>query len=221
MTDSISHLRRFIAEGKHWYIALLEAIGLWKAKEEIYNGQHYSYLIAGEAFDWLLLASRLCHEAAELIPERERDELLMGRPPLLLSKHEFKSLIGNAKYRAHLNYCYGVIVEQMLQLAVEAEVEKEQQGYLRWEDPQRVAFQRIYGATPEELLTRFRAQRATEPLGSISIAEWEEFTYWLFKYRIANSDSARMASDTRKALDFLARMQDDRPDFYYFNSNAD
>lgn len=216
MTDPVGHLRRSIAEGKHWYIALLEAIGLWKAKEEIYNGQHYSYLIAGEAFDWLLLANRLCQEVADLIPECERDELLLGRPPLLLSKYEFKSLIGNAKYRAHLNYFYGVVVEQMLQLAVETEVEKEQQGYLRREDPQRVAFQRIYGATAEELLARFRSQRPGAPPENISIAEWDEFIYWLFKYRLANSDSARMASDTRKALDFLACMQGDRPDFYYF-----
>lgn len=216
MTDPVGHLRRSIAEGKHWYIALLEAIGLWKAKEEIYNGQHYSYLIAGEAFDWLLLANRLCQEVADLIPERERDELLLGRPPLLLSKYEFKRLIGNAKYRAHLNYFYGVVVEQMLQLAVESEVEKEQQGCLRREDPQRVAFQRIYGATEEELLARFRNQRPGASPESVSIAEWDGFIYWLFQYRLANSDSARMASDTRKALDFLACMQGDRPDLYYF-----
>lgn len=215
MTDPISHLRRAIGEGTHWYIALLEAIGLWKEKEETYNGSHYAYLIAGEAFDWLLLANRLCREVADLVPEHERDGLLTGRPPLALSKREFKSLIGNAKYRAHLNYFYGVVVEQMLQLAVEAEVEKEQQGDLRREDPQKAAFRRIYGATAEELLARFRNRRAGAPMEIASIGEWEEFTYWLFKYRLANSDSARMASDTRKALDFLARMQGDRPDPYY------
>ncbi len=217
MNDPIAHLRDAIAGGKHWYIALLEAIGLWELKEETYNGQHYSYLIAGEAFDWLLLANRLCHEVADLIPENERDQLLMGKPPLPLSKSEFKSLIGHAKYRAHLNYFYGVVVEQVLQLAVEAEVQKEQQGYLRPEDPQKAAFQRIYGATEEQLLARFRNQRSGLSPESLSIAEFDEFTYWLFKYRLANSDSARMASDTRKALDFLARMQEaHHPDFYYF-----
>jgi hypothetical protein len=41
----------------------------------------------------------------------------------------------------------------------------------------------------------------------MSMSESKEFTYWLFKYRVARSDKARIASDTRKGLDQLARMQ--------------
>ncbi|MFC2060490.1 hypothetical protein ACFLTZ_05315, partial [Chloroflexota bacterium] len=54
--EAIRHLVQAISEGKHWYIALLEAIGLWTAAEETHNGRTYHYLIASEAFDWLLLA---------------------------------------------------------------------------------------------------------------------------------------------------------------------
>ena len=53
---ALRHLEQAIASGKHWYIALIEAIGLWASTEEDHNGRHYLYLIEGEAFDWPLLA---------------------------------------------------------------------------------------------------------------------------------------------------------------------
>ena len=55
--EAIKHLEQAIAGGKHWYLALLEAIGLWNTAEETYSGRTYHYLIGGEAFDWLLLAA--------------------------------------------------------------------------------------------------------------------------------------------------------------------
>ena len=66
--EAIRHLEEAIAQGKHWFIALLEAIGLWDKVEDSYDGRHYHYLIAGEAFDWLLLAQRLLEEVSHLIP---------------------------------------------------------------------------------------------------------------------------------------------------------
>jgi hypothetical protein len=60
--------------------------------------------------------------------------------------------------------------------------------------------QRIYGATRLELLARFREEKELPPTGEISLAAFKEFTYWLFKYRINNSDPARTASDTRKGV---------------------
>jgi hypothetical protein len=33
----------------------------------------------------------------------------------------------------------------------------------------------------------------------------KEFTYWLFKYRLKHGDPARVASDTKKALEWLRR----------------
>ena len=58
--EAIRYLEQAIISGKHWYIALLEAIGLWSAATEFHNGRTYCYLVANEAFDWLLLAERLC-----------------------------------------------------------------------------------------------------------------------------------------------------------------
>ena len=33
-----------------------------------------------------------------------------------------------------------------------------------------------------------------------------EFTYWLFKFRVKNSDKAKVASDTTKGLNYLERI---------------
>ena len=73
---AIQHLKKSVSNGKHWYLALLEAIKLWESTKETYNRREYRYLIDGEAFDWLLLAERLCQEIAELIPENEKINLL-------------------------------------------------------------------------------------------------------------------------------------------------
>lgn len=201
--EAIQHLKEAIATGKHWYVALLEAVGLWVSTEEDYQGRHYHYLIANEAFDWLVLAERLCEELDGLIPEKERIDLLFfDRPPIELTRDEFKELIGDAKYQAYLNYLYGILAEQFLLLAVTEEVRKEWWCLVLNENEAVVgeAYERIYGATQVELLKSFRRERHYPQRKSISLDELKEFTYWLFKYRLKRCEKSRVASDTKKAL---------------------
>ncbi len=204
---AIDHLRQSISEGSHWYVVLLEAISLWTKSEEIYNGRHYRYLIAGQAFDWLLLAERLCSEIDDLIPQEEKIDLLFGSPPLEMTREEFKGLIGNEKYQAHLNYFYGVVVEQALHLAVQTEVEKEQVGAIRRKGSQADIFGRIYGLSEATLLEQFRDRYSLDQVEEIDLTTYHEFIYWLFKYRVEHSDSARLASDTKKALRQLDQLE--------------
>jgi hypothetical protein len=204
--EAIEHFKHALASGKHWYLALLEAMALWTSAEETYNGRLYRYLIDGQAFNWLLLAERLCHEVDGLLPGEEMADLLFwGKPPIEHSEEEFKALIGNAKYKAYLNYFYGVVVEQALLLAVEEEIAKERRAQVHQE--QQDSYQRIYGADQQTLLKRFRAERGYPQRSSIDLSQFQEFTYWLFKYRLRNSDKARLASDTKKALAHLERLR--------------
>jgi len=199
-------LGQAIARGKHWYIALLEAIGLWTDAEEVCNGRIYRYLIAGEAFDWLLLAERLCEAVDGLLPDDEKTALLFhGKPPLNLTADKIKELIGSSKYNQYLNYFYGVMVEEALILAVQEEVRKEKwaSGYANSCDCADEAYQRIYGDTEAVLLERFRREKGYPQRRSISLTELKEFTYWLFRYRLQQCDKARVASDTKKALRWL------------------
>jgi len=200
---AIEHLKEAIANGNHWYLALLEAIKLWSSTEEDYNERHFRYLIEGEAFDWLLLAERLCEEVADIIPEKERILLLFfDQPPLELSRDEFEKYIGAAKYKAYLNYLYGILVEEALILAVVSEVRKEGRalGLTKYEDDLDKAYQRIYGTDQQDLLNKFRTEKKYLKRKSISLSELKEFTYWLFKYRLKICDKSRVASDTNKAL---------------------
>ena len=207
-TEAIRHLGQAIKEGKHWYIALLEAVGRWASAEENHNGRIYRYLIGGEAFDWLLLAERLCQTVDSLLPDDEKNALLFfGRPPLSLNPAELRELIGDSKYRQYLNYFYGITVEGALVVAVgeEAQKGKWMPGYAGERRIEDEAYQRIYGGTKAEMLQRFRSERGYPQLKSITLTELKEFTYWLFKYRLKQCDKARVASDTKKALDYLKR----------------
>jgi len=206
----IQRLEQAIIGGKHWYIALLEAIGLWTKAEENHNGRTYRYLIAGEAFDWLLLAERLCEEVDGLLPNDEKTNLLFyGKPPLNLAVREFKQLIGNTKYHQYLNYFYGITVEKALILVVEEETRKERRiwGYNKEHDITNEAYRRIYEASKAVLLKRFRKEKGYPQLRSTSLAELNEFTYWLFEYRLKQCDKAKVASDTKKALEQLKGLQ--------------
>jgi hypothetical protein len=207
--EAIRHLEQAIKSGKHWYIALLEAIKLWTRAEETHNDRTYCYLISGEAFDWLLLAERLCSAVDSLLPDDEKTALLFyGRPPLKLSKGKFSSLIGSIKYHQYLNYFYGITVEEALILAVQDEVRKKWRtlGYANDGDTTNEVYRRIYGTTKAMLFKRFRREKGYPRLRSMNLTALKEFTYWLFQYRLKHCDKTRVASDTKKALKRLSIM---------------
>jgi hypothetical protein len=206
--EAVSYFKEAIGSGKHWYTALLGAIGLWASAKEELNDRTYVYLIDGEAFDWLLLAERLCETVADLLPEKERDNLLFhGIPPLELDAAAVKELIGEKKYGQYLNYFYGVTVEEALLLAVQEEIDKEIHAQLLRSKSlsSDEAFRRIYDAEKDDLLQQFRQEKSHAQRASITIDEMKEFTYWLFKYRLKRHEKAKIASDTKKALDYLRR----------------
>ena len=201
--QAIEHLKEAVGRGRHWYLALLEAIKLWSSPEESYEGRHRRYLVGGEAFDWLTLAERLCEEVAGLIPEAELTDLLFrDRAPVELTKDDFKELIGESKYKAYLNYLYGVFVEEVLLQATTEEIRKTKRvsGLTRDAGVVNEAYQQIYGASEANLLDRFRKEKRLPRSKSLNLGEAKEFTYWLFKLRLRTSDKSRAASDTKKAL---------------------
>jgi hypothetical protein len=209
--QAIQGLKSAVSEGKSWYVALLEAIHLWSSPEEDFDGRHYHYLVDNEAFDWLALAERLCEELDGLVPEKERTNLLFFElPPVKLSRGEFKHLIGASKYKTYLTYFYGIVVERFLILAVTEEIRKKKRVLGLNNDDGTIdeAYQRIYGSPQTTLLRQFRRERQYPHPRSISLSQLNEFTYWLFKYRMRMRDKSRVASDTKKALTKLYEILD-------------
>src|SRR5690606_5122780 len=166
-----------ILAGEHWFSALLDAICRWRVAREVVGGREYRYLAGGEAFDWLLLAERLLDEVADLVPAREREQLvLFGRWPVEMDDDEFVVRIGPAKYSAHLNYLYGVLVEEALQLHVEEEIHKECRARV-WGQDTRVdetMFERVYGKTRQEMSALYYEQTRTLLRSRVSLADWKD-----------------------------------------------
>ena len=210
----LAHFQAQLLAGTPWFDALLDCIRDWERPREVLEGREYVYLIEHEAFDWLLLAERICDSAPPgLLPLDEVEALLVEEsPPSALSEVEFQERLGTAKYWAHLNFLYGVRVEQALHLAMERVLQKERNGlsfsHTR-EELDSDVFGRIYGSRQADLLREYRtaADRRDIDPERIEHSEWQAFTYWLFRRRIERQDPARVASDTRQGMEMLYELE--------------
>jgi hypothetical protein len=208
--DIIIKLRAEIRAADDWFPALLDAVGRWRLPQEMIDNRTYRYLIHGEAFDWLLLAERLLDEVQDLVPYEEMQDLLFrGRWPEGIDDDEFAERMGVAKHSAHLNFLYGVLVEESLQIRVEEEIHKENYSRALARDPvnDETMFKRVYGKTRAELVADYYQDTGVMLSYDLPHADWQAFTYWLFKSRLKRQDKARVASDTRKGLAQLSRME--------------
>ena len=208
--ETIFRMRQSVLDGQPWFEALLDAVARWRIPEETIGARHYRYLLGGEAFDWLLLAERLLDEMPDLVPAKERDDLLFAnRWPAEIENEDFAERLGAAKHSAHLNYLYGVLVEEALQLVVEEEIHKENRNRVVGQDRRvdETMFERVYAKSRDELFAQYYEESGYLLGESVSHAEWQEFVYWLFKLRLRRQDKARIASDTRRGLAQLTRME--------------
>ncbi|MEO8457294.1 MAG: hypothetical protein ABI559_05725 [Chloroflexota bacterium] len=209
--EILTRLRSDLSSGDtHWFLPLLDAVRKWPLPMETVGKREYRYLIAGEAFDWLLLAERLLDDVRELVPSDEAEALLFDqRLPLDITDADLETLLG-AKYKPHLNFIYGVRIEEALNTAVAEEVRKERTASHIWDKAGHVddeVFHRIYGRTVAEMLAEFREEVDLIDPEWVSLADLSEWRYWLFQQRVKMCDPAKVASDTRKGLAFLQRLE--------------
>lgn len=202
---------RAMEAGEPWYPALLAVVARWTAPREVVDGVFFEYLVAGEAFDWLRLAQRLLEAAEEwlpeAVPEDESEALLFhGTAPDGSDEAAFALAIGPAKHRAHLNFQYGVVVEEALLLSAEQELQKANQLAGSRYAADIAAYERVYGKPLDELIETYREETDGDIVDGSSLGEWRAFTYWCSKYRFRLAEPARVASDTRKALALLSQI---------------
>ncbi len=209
--DGVEAFLDALRAGHLWYPVLLDVVARWVTPEETVGDATYRYLIGGEAFDWRRLAERLLDAAGDLVPADEAERLVFeGKPPLgeNPSEEAFARAIGREKYRAHLNFQYGVTVEEALLLQAEQDLHKARhlEGP-RGEPADIAAYERVYSKTFAELAAEYRIETGASLGSNVSQAELAAFTYWCSKYRFRLAEPARVASDTRKALALLSRLE--------------
>ena len=211
----IERLRSRAGLTEPWHIALLDAIGHWSLPHEELWGRSWRYVIGGEALDWLTLAHRLCLAIPDAVPPDEMEALLFyGHLPEDIDPERFRQLIGPYRYTAHLNFWYGVVVEEALQLVTEDSIRKSRLArcYGDSDDVVEDAYRHLYGETRTNLVPEFLADAGGiwgfDP-EHLTLVAWQEFTYWLFKRRIRKWHPARVASDTRRGLERLRELRDD------------
>jgi len=204
-------LRAEVRDTDDWYRPLLRAVREWPLVEEQRDDEQYVYLLDGEALDLLRLCERLCLEIEDLVPREQMLALLANdRPPHSVSRDELKALIGVDKYRAYLTFIYGVMVEEMVLHAVLEDLRKRRRasGLTRYDAALDDAFAYLYSGTRAELFEAFRKERGLPRRHSVTMTQMKQFTYWLFKLRLRNTDKSRVASDTKRALTLLHRYTD-------------
>jgi len=208
-SESMKYFKNSLSQGKEWVSELIKSMSLWTLEEEIYNGKHNKYLIDGEAFDWLLLARRLLDAIGDLVPTTEKNRLLLSEDISdLMSQDEFRNLLGPEKYSAYLNYWYGIVVEEAVIRSAEEEEGKgmPRSGKIGKARIRQKAYEKLYGLNQEELYNTYLSDKGYQKTPSFNVGIAKEFTYWLFKYRLVNSEGERVASDTRKGLLLLNKM---------------
>ena len=188
----------------HWYPAALRACGQWRLATETFQRRRLTYLVAHEALDLVLLIDRIASTRRDAVPRVERDELRFhGRPPIYIPGHAFADALGEARYKAYLNYFYGIDVEEAVVHAVELEAAKAHPIDRASAD----AYLLVYGQTLEDLLAAYRAARRLTQNERVRWDVWKDFTYWRFRLRLRAQIPARMASDTRKGIALLQRLR--------------
>ena len=128
--------------------------------------------------------------------------LFGGQIPDSVDQDQFRDYLGPNKYRAYMNFRYGVVLEEALQLASEEEVRKRHlaRAYPDTEELTEEAFSHLYGKPRTDLLKAFQKETKKDRRRNLALSDLNEFTYWLHKRRIKMWDPARVASDTRKAI---------------------
>ena len=134
---------------------------------------------------------------------RDLERLLFhGLLPEPIAEDDLRDLLGVSKYRAYLNFHYGVVLEEALQLAAEEYARKCHlaRGFSDSEDLVEEAFRHLYTQTRAELLADFRTKARLGQRQGLNLSDLKEFTYWLHKRRVNYWDPARVAYDTRLAI---------------------
>jgi len=197
---------------KDWQISILKKISKWPLQKNQTNSKRSKYLIFGEALDWKLLAEKVSIKGCGKASDKLQSWLDLSDPMGGFNELQFKRYVGLEKYRAVLSFFYGVTVERALVIDIQELFFKRLIG--NGKHPNETfcdgLYVELYGKTQDELWTDFtETTEANNVLKGRDHFLFEDniFTYWLFKLRMSFSEPEKLASDTRRGLQRLSKIQ--------------
>ena len=107
-----------------------------------------------------------------------------------------KKVISKNKLSQMRNFYYGIIIEDLIY------IQKSQQ-YLKnsiYTTNEYDGYEEIYGKNINLLFQQFAKNTKFTNQTKINLYTYKEFIYWLFKFRIKNSDKTKVASDTNLSI---------------------
>ena len=193
-----------LASGISMHEALLTVIGRWSAKEEIVNDIQFRYWVSGEAFNWELLARRLLLSTNEINSDSALDQLLTE--PFVLPGGD-QSMITHffspQKYKAHLNFLYGVMLEEVIINVNELSAAKEILSQLSHETPLDTTYLNLYAHNYEDFIKLYQYENKLNFEEFSCLYDYQEFLYWSWKYRIRKSTPEKIAYDTQTGISYV------------------
>ena len=197
MTHLIQELKSKIENGINWEKAVVDCISNWDIREEFYRGYKYKYWINNEAFDWMTLTERLGSAIKSYLNKKKYHELIFtGLLPNKSSYDYMKKVISKNKLSQMRNFYYGIIIEDLIY------IQKSQQ-YLKnslYATNKYDGYEEIYGKNINLLFQQFAKNIKFTKQSKINLYTYKEFIYWLFKFRIQNTDKTKVASDTNLSI---------------------
>ena len=197
MPHLIQELKSKIENGINWEKAVVDCISDWDISEEFYRGYKYKYWINNEAFDWMSLTERLGSAIKSYLNKKKYHELIFtGLLPSKSSYEYMKKVISKNKLSQMRNFYYGIIIEDLIY------IQKSQQ-YLKnsiYTTNKYDGYEEIYGKNINLLFQQFAKNTKFTNQTKINLYTYKEFIYWLFKFRIKNSDKTKVASDTNLSI---------------------
>ena len=191
-----------------WRARVLQAVGGWPLTR-LPGGDDSAYqLIGGDAMDWRQVALMVVRGggASPQQERRVRSWLTSTDTHGGFSADEFKRYLGEERHAAHLNYFYGVTVERLALRAERDHLLKDAVSSglaARPRAAQEAAYANLYGAGGAHLKRQFLSSAGAQSRSWGRVRATAEFTYWLFKLRVGRTEPAKLASDTKRALDLL------------------
>ena len=167
----------------------------------------YQYWINDEAFNWYLLASRIIFSVKDEQNIKKLDHFLSIEHFLPGSDQRIIiNLFPPDKYRAHLNFIYGVILEEVIICFNEMEKNKDVLNQFNVTDSINLVYLNLYGMDYTEFIRLYEFETKTKLDQFDTLHSYYNFLYWSWKYRLMKSTPEKIAYDSQSGINFLMNL---------------